>query len=80
MCRLLLVENPAGIDPNPFLARFRQVCRDSLEYQVTAGAAPGWTTHAGADLPLDRTRSGTTRKRIFPATSAFLAHARSALP
>ena len=54
MCRLLLVENPAGIDPNPFLARFRQVCRDSLEYQGHGW----WLRLAGrrtpvADLPLD---------------------------
>lgn len=78
MCRLLLVENPAGIDPNPFLAQFRAICRDSREYQ-----GHGWGC-----AWLDDNREWRMYHCIdpiwedprldFPDTRLFLVHARSA--
>ncbi len=78
MCRLLLVENSEGIDPNPFLARFREVCRDSLEYQghgwgcAWLDTALRWRIYRSIDPVWD------DPKADFPTTSVFLVHARSA--
>ena len=78
MCRLLLVENPAGIDPNPFLEQFRVVCENSREYQ-----GHGW-----GSAWLDESNQWQFYHRIdpiwedpksdFPKTRLFLVHARSA--
>jgi len=78
MCRILLVDNPGQIDPNPFLADFRDICEQSREFQGH-GWGCSWLDSDNAwqhyhcidpvwvDLKSD-----------FPATSLFLVHARSA--
>ena len=78
MCRLLLVENPSGIDPNPILEQFRAVCKNSREYQGHGWGSAWldehgqWRFHHSIDPiwedPMDD----------FPHTRLFLVHARSA--
>ena len=78
MCRLLLVDNPAGIDPNPFLEKFRTICRASREYQGHGWGCAWldeqrqWRFHHSIDPVWEDPRAD------FPHTPLFLAHARSA--
>ena len=78
MCRLLLVENPAAIDPGPYLDRFRSICRNSREYQGHGWGCAWlddgghWRFHHRIDPIWEDPRSD------FPETRIFLAHARSA--
>ncbi len=77
MCRLLLVENPSGIDPLSHLDAFKNISRNSKEFQ-----GHGWGC-----AWLDEKRQWQLHHNIqpvwedpliFPRTTLFLAHARSA--
>jgi len=78
VCRLLLVENPKGIDPNPFLSSFRQVCENSEEYQghgwgcAWLNADNSWQLYHSIEPIWQHDKSD------FPDTVLFLVHARSA--
>lgn len=78
MCRLLLLQNHAGLDPNPALDQLRQLSRDSREYQghgwgcAWLDASGGWVFHHDIRPVWEDDR------RDFPRTTLFLAHARSA--
>mgnify|MGYP001823864202 CR=1 FL=1 len=78
MCRLLLIENPGGIDPNPILEQFRAVCKNSREYQGHGWGAAWldehgqWRFHHCIDPIWEDPRAD------FPETRLFLVHARSA--
>jgi len=78
VCRLLLVQNAKGIDPNPFLKSFRRICQNSREYQghgwgcAWLDADSSWQFyHQIAPIWQDK-------KSDFADTTLFLVHARSA--
>ncbi len=77
MCRLLLVENPDGINPLPHLDRFKALSKNSREYQGHGwGCAwlddnDQWRLHHNIQ-PIWEDR------RAFPPSRLFMAHARSA--
>ena len=78
MCRLLMLYNPGGIDPNPALDEFRTLSSNSKEYQghgwgcTWLNANERWEFHHRIDPVWEDSRND------FPATRLFLAHARSA--
>ncbi len=78
MCRLLLIENPGGIDPNGFLHTFAEGCRQSQEFQGHGWGCSwidpqdNWKTFHHIDPIWQRPQ------RNFPSSRLFLAHARSA--
>lgn len=77
MCRLLLVQNPSGIDPNPHLESFKSISESSPEYQGHGWGCAWldqknhWQTYHNIQPVWQNTES-------FPQTTLFLAHARSA--
>ena len=77
MCRLLLVRDPGGIDPNPHLDAFRQLSRDSREFQGH-GWGCAWLEADGSFAMHHRIDPVWQDPTRFPRTSLFLAHARSA--
>lgn len=78
MCRLLLLLDPDGVDPNRALDAFRRLSRNSREYQghgwgCTWRTGDGqWAFHHSIQPVWEDDRD------VFPATPLFLAHARSA--
>lgn len=78
MCRLLMLYNPGGIDPNPALDEFRALSEHSKEYQghgwgcAWLNTDDRWEFHHSIDPAWEDSRDG------FPLTRLFLAHARSA--
>ncbi|MBX2883729.1 MAG: hypothetical protein KTR32_27500 [Granulosicoccus sp.] len=78
MCRLLLVDHPEMVDPNTYLADFRQICEQSREYQGHGwgcswlDAENHWQHYHCIDPIWEDPKSN------FPNTSLFLVHARSA--
>lgn len=78
MCRLLLLHDPAGLDPNPALDHFRRLSRDSSEYQGH-GWGCAWLDANGAwAFHHDIRPVWEDERRDFPDTTLYLAHARSA--
>ena len=78
MCRLLLLHNPAGMDPNPALEKFRQLSRNSREYQGH-GWGCGWLDSTGSWIFHHDIRPvWEDERRDYPQTTLFLGHARSA--
>ena len=78
MCRLLLIKNPQGIDPNPLLHAFRDVSQNSKEYQGH-GWGCGWLDPDSRwQLYHNIDPVWEDRRADFPHTTMFLAHARSA--
>ncbi len=78
MCRLLLVENPRGINPNPFLRSFRDVCKNSREYQGHGWGCAWLDTERQWRLYHCIDPIWDDPKADFPETPLFLVHARSA--
>jgi len=77
MCRILLVHNPAGIDPNAYLNDFRTMCAESQEYQghgwgCTWRNQNQWAQYHNINPIWEDSKSD------FPKTTLFLVHARSA--
>lgn len=78
VCRLLLMHNPAGLDPNPPLDEFRYLSRESREYQghgwgcAWLDVEGNWKFHRDIRPVWEDDRSD------FPDTTLFLGHARSA--
>jgi len=78
MCRLLLLHHPDGVDPAPHLEQFRALSRDSREYQGH-GWGCAWLDDARRwRLHHDIRPVWEDTGRVFPRTTLFLAHARSA--
>ena len=78
VCRLLLVESPKGIDPNPLLEKFAEMCQNSREFQGHGWGCSWldqnreWKIYHHLDPVWQRPRQS------FPETRLFLVHARSA--
>ena len=78
MCRLLLLHNPGGLDPNPSLDQFRRLSRESREYQghgwgcAWLNAEREWVFHREIRPVWENACAA------FPDTTLFLGHARSA--
>lgn len=83
MCRLLLIKNPQGVDPNPLLRAFRRISQSSREYQghgwgcawlspSSRGPGQNWQVYHDINPVWEDPKSD------FPDTTLFLAHARSA--
>ena len=77
MCRLLLVHNPSGLDPDPHLEAFKAISRNSREFQGH-GWGCAWLDAEGHWQMYHRIHPVWDDTRVFPATTLFLAHARSA--
>ncbi len=78
MCRLLLIENPAGVDPNLYLAHFRRICQESREYQGHGWGCAWLEPDDRWQLYHSIVPIWEDPKGDFPSTGLFLAHARSA--
>ena len=78
MCRLLLLFDPNGIDPNPALEAFRRLSRNSREFQGH-GWGCCWRTGEGQwSFHHSIQPVWADGRDDFPSTPLFLAHARSA--
>ena len=77
MCRLLMLEDPRGIDPSPHLDAFRELSRDSKEYQGH-GWGCAWLDDRGNWCLHHDISPVWEDPSSFPDTTLFLAHARSA--
>ena len=77
MCRLLMLEDPRGIDPLPHLDAFRELSRDSTEYQGH-GWGCAWRDDHGHWHLYHNIRPVWEDPKLFPRTTLYLAHARSA--
>ena len=77
MCRLLLLKSESGFSPNPHLNQFKQLSKNSKEYQGHGWGCAWlnkdnqWKLHHNID-PIWEDQTD------FPDTKLFLAHARSA--
>jgi len=78
MCRLLLIESPAPIDPNPFLVRFRALCKSSREYQGHGWGCAWLNSDGEFELDHDIRPIWEDARNDRPPTHLFLVHARSA--
>lgn len=78
MCRLLFLYNPNGFDPNPHLEAFRELSKNSKEYQGH-GWGCAWLNHQGY-WDVYRNIKPVWEDDAQPVDHArvFLAHARSA--
>jgi predicted glutamine amidotransferase len=78
MCRLLLLHDPAGVDPAPHLRAFRELSRNSREYQGH-GWGCAWLDDTGHwRLHHDIRPVWEDTEPVFPRTQLYIAHARSA--
>lgn len=78
MCRLLLLSHPAGVDPATHLDRFRELSRDSREYQGH-GWGCAWLDDDSRWRLYHHIRPvWEDTAPAFPRTRLFIAHARSA--
>ena len=77
MCRILLIHNPDGLDPNTYLRDFRTMCADSQEYQghgwgCTWREKDRWVQYHNIKPIWE------DEKIDFPKSTLFMVHARSA--
>lgn len=77
MCRLLLVENPDGVDPNRHLDALRELASRSVEYQGH-GWGCAWLSRSGRWNLYHNISPVWEDRRSFDRTTVFIAHARSA--
>lgn len=78
MCRLLLLVRPEGVDPNPHLDAFRDLSRNSREYQGHGWGCAWLDEDRQWRLYHDIRPVWEDTEAAFPRTPLFLAHARSA--
>ena len=78
MCRLLLVANKEGIDPNAFLSAFRRICENSPEFQGHGWGAAWLDDQSQWQMYHHIDPIWQSQKNDFPSTRLFLVHARSA--
>ena len=78
MCRLLLVTHPDGIAPDCHLTAFRQVAKDSAEYQGHGWGCCWLDSHGAWRFYHAIKPIWEDPQEGFPVTRVFLAHARSA--
>jgi len=78
MCRLLLLHASGGVDPNPHLAAFRELSRDSREYQGHGWGCAWLDGDRQWRLYHDIRPVWEDVEPEFPRTPLFIAHARSA--
>ncbi len=78
MCRLLLLSHPAGVDPAAHLDRFRELSRDSREYQGHGWGCAWLDDDRRWRLYHDIRPVWEDTDPVFPRTRLFVAHARSA--
>lgn len=77
MCRLLLIKNPDGVDPNQHLDALRNLAKRSIEYQGH-GWGCAWLSGSGQWSLYHNITPIWEDVRIFDKTTVFIAHARSA--
>jgi glutamine amidotransferase len=78
VCRLLLLYDPEGVEPGAHLPEFRALSRDSGEYQGH-GWGCAWLDEGGRWCLYHNIRPVWEDKSpVFPRTTLFIAHARSA--
>lgn len=78
MCRLLLLHHPRGVEPAAHLDRFREVSRNSREYQGHGWGCAWLDDSGGWQFYRDIRPVWEDTEPVFPPTRLFLAHARSA--
>ena len=77
MCRLLLLSNPDGVDPEAHLHAFKKICETSQEYQGH-GWGCAWLDGRGQWCFHHHIQPIWEDHSQFPKTPLFLVHARSA--
>jgi len=77
MCRLLLVENPGGFSPCAHLDAFKQLSRQSREFQGH-GWGCAWLDSNRQWKQYHNIQPVWEDSESFPTTTLFIAHARSA--
>ncbi|MDZ7840777.1 MAG: class II glutamine amidotransferase [Gammaproteobacteria bacterium] len=78
MCRLLLLYHPDGVDPSAHLEKFRELSRDSREYQGHGWGCAWLDDDRQWRLYHDIRPAWEDTDPVFPRTRLFVAHARSA--
>lgn len=78
MCRLLLLYSPDGVEPAAHLHRFRELSRNSREYQGHGWGCAWLDESRRWRLYHDIRPVWEDTDPVFPRTPLFLAHARSA--
>jgi len=78
MCRLLLLYRPEGVDPNGHLPAFRELSRNSREYQGHGWGCAWLDGDQQWRLHHDIRPVWEDTQPVFPVTPLFIAHARSA--
>lgn len=78
MCRLLLLYRPEGVDPNGHLPAFRELSRNSREYQGHGWGCAWLDADRQWRLHHDIRPVWEDTDPVFPVTPLFIAHARSA--
>lgn len=78
MCRLLLLYCPDGVDPNPHVNAFRELSRNSREYQGHGWGGAWLDEDQRWQLYHDIRPVWEDTDPVFPRTPLFIAHARSA--
>jgi len=78
MCRLLLLYRPEGVDPNGHLPAFRELSRNSREYQGHGWGCAWLDGDQQWRLHHDIRPVWEDTQPVFPVTPLFIAHARGA--
>ncbi len=77
MCRLLLVQNKEGVNPGLHLDAFKNISKTSTEFQGH-GWGCAWLDGDGHWQQYHNIQPVWKDTKLFPETTLFLAHARSA--
>lgn len=78
MCRLLLLYRSEGVDPNVHLPAFRELSRNSREYQGDGWGCAWLDEDRQWQLHHDIRPVWEDTDTVFPSTPLFIAHARGA--
>ncbi|MEM7194482.1 MAG: hypothetical protein AAF402_06000 [Pseudomonadota bacterium] len=78
MCRILLLDDPSGVDPNQWMHHFRHISQNSREFQGHGWGCAWLNDRDEWQIYRDIRPVWEDLKSDFPQTRRFLAHARSA--